>query len=107
MVTRTTYVDGSENKIVGVRITEVEYTSDGTIFNINELQAFIAELKMKYKGKTVWESAKIVWNLHPEKEIICDDMPKYENLTEEQNMQNNGFIKQYDCGNHVFVWEKQ
>jgi len=57
------YVDGSENKIVGVRITEVGYTSDETIFNINELQAFIAELKMKYKGKTVWESAKILWNL--------------------------------------------
>lgn len=26
------------------------------------------------------------------------------NLSETENMLNNGFIKQYDCGNHRFIW---
>lgn len=29
-----------------------------------------------------------------------------ENLSESENMENNGFRKIYDCGNNVFVWDK-
>lgn len=28
-------------------------------------------------------------------------------LSEEQNMLNNGYVRQYDCGNYVFVWKNE